>query len=197
MKTVTSIDFLSNGRLMLGVGSGWNQREMEALGYGFTNRGERMNEMLTVLRGLQGASVGAFTGRQIQVPEGIRMSPSPPEGRSIPLYIGGSGASRVSLERTLKFGDGWMPYGTVGTYDADALRAGMSYLQAERSRAGAASLDTIFKLGVTGHADPGLESSVRELAEIGFDEIIVQGIWDAGIEQGVASIERVRTVLDA
>jgi probable F420-dependent oxidoreductase len=196
IKIATTIDFLSGGRLVLGVGSGWNQREMEALGYDFASRGRRMDEMLAVMRGVRDGSVQELAGRELSVPPGIRMSPSPTGDRSIPLYIGGSGTSSVSVRRTLAFGDGWMPYSMSGSYDAEALRRTMGYLRDERARTGLERFDTIFKLGVRGHASQILDSNVRELASIGFDEIIVQGIWDAGIEPGFATIRRLQSLLD-
>jgi probable F420-dependent oxidoreductase len=197
IKIATTIDFLSGGRLVLGLGAGWNLREMEALGFGFASRGQRMDEMLEVMRGVRDGSVQAFSGQQLSVPPGIRMSPAPSSDRPIPLYIGGSGVSKVSIRRTLAYGDGWMPYARAGQYDADALRRTMGRLRDERARTGLAPFDTIFKLGVRGHASPILESSVLELASIGFDEIIVQGNWDAGIEPGLATIHRLRDLLDA
>lgn len=196
IKVATTIDFLSGGRFVLGVGSGWNQREMNALGYDFATRGQRMDEMLDVMRGMRDGSVPAYAGRQLSMPPGIRMSPSPTGRRSIPLYIGGSGVSKVSIRRTLAYGDGWMPYSMAGEYDADALRRTMDYLRTERARAGLKPFDTIFKLGVTGHASRLLDVNVQELASIGFDEIIVQGIWDAGIERGIATIGRLQDLLD-
>ena len=194
LKTITTIDVLSGNRLALGVGSGWNRREMEALGYDFDSRGERMNEMLTVLRGLHETSVAPFDGKQIVVPAGVRMSPA---NRATPIYIGGSGVSQVSLRRTLAFGDGWMPYAMAGAYDAVALRRTLRFLHEERLREGKEPFDTIFKLGVDGHASDLLVPSVRELAEIGFDEIIVQGIFDAGPDAGIATIRRIREMLEA
>jgi probable F420-dependent oxidoreductase len=197
IKVATTIDFLSQGRLVLGVGAGWNQREMEALGYDFGSRGQRMDEMLDIMRGARDGSVEAFTGQQLSVPPGIRMSPSPTGNRTIPLYIGGSGVSQVSIRRALAFGDGWMPYAMAGQYDAGALRRTIDHLRAERARAGMEPFDAIFKLGVHGHSSPLLESSVLDLVSIGFDEIIVQGIWDAGIEPGIKTIRRLQDLLDA
>jgi len=197
IKVATTIDFLSGGRFVLGVGAGWNQREMEALGYDFESRGPRMDEMLEVMRDMRDGSVQAFNGQQLSVPAGIRMSPSPTGNRTIPLYIGGSGVSKISIQRTLAYGEGWMPYAMAGEYDAGALRQTMDHLKAERSRAGREPLGTIFKLGVRGHGSKLLETSVLELASIGFDEIIVQGIWDAGIERGVDTIHRLQSMLDA
>lgn len=197
MKTAATIDVLSKGRLVLGVGSGWNAHEMAALGYDFTTRGQRMDEMLQVMRSRRGITVPPFGGGQVEIPDGILMAPSSWPGHIIPLYIGGSGVSRPSLRRTLAYGDGWMPYSPAGKYDPPALRRTLELLHAERANQGKPRLDTIFKLSVSGHADPALEHDVAELAALGFDEIIVQGIWDAGIDRGVAAIERVRAVLDA
>ncbi|MCA9876446.1 MAG: TIGR03619 family F420-dependent LLM class oxidoreductase [Thermomicrobiales bacterium] len=196
MKAVTTIDTLSQGRLVLGVGSGWNAREMTALGYDFASRGQRMDEMLQVLRSLQGDRVPPFSGAHLTVPEGIIMTPPAWPGHAVPIYIGGSGVSAPSLRRTLAYGDGWMPYAAAGEYDADALRATLSHLRGERARQGKPLLDTIFKLHVSGHADPALERDAAGLAALGFDEVIIQGIWDAGLEPGLDAIRRARAALD-
>lgn len=196
LKTATTIDALSGGRLVLGVGSGWNAPEMAALGYDFTSRGQRMDEMLQVMRGVQGVYVPAFHGAQIDVPEGVVMAPGATSGHAIPLYIGGSGVSPVSLRRTITFGDGWMPYSPAGQFDHDALQGALSHLQEARRQLDRAPLDTVFKLSVSGHANARLEREVVELASLGFDEIIVQGIWDAGLQHGIDAIHRVRRVLD-
>ena len=197
MKTVSTLDVLSKGRLVLGVGAGWNDREMTALGYDFATRGQRMDEMLHVMRSMQGSSVPPFQGAQVQIPDGVRMAPPAWPGHAVPIYIGGRGTSTPSIRRTLAYGDGWMPYSPAGHYDADALRQTLHLLREERERRGMPRLDTIFKLSVAGHADPALERDVAELAGLGFDEVIIQGVWDAGLEPGIAAIHRARAALDA
>jgi probable F420-dependent oxidoreductase len=197
MKTAATVDVLSKGRLVLGVGSGWNEREMAALGYDFKTRGQRMDEMLHVMRSVQGLAVPPYSGTQIQVPDGVLMAPPSWPGHTVPLYIGGRGTSKPSLRRTLAFGDGWMPYSPAGQYDVEALRHALEELHAERASQGKPRLDTIFKLSVSSHADPALEHDVVELASLGFNEIFVQGIWDAGIEPGMEAIKRVKAVLNA
>lgn len=196
MKTVATIDVLGQGRLMLGVGSGWNAREMAALGYDFATRGRRMDEMLHVMRSVQRSAIPPFNGEQVTVPDGVLMAPPSWPGHAVPLYIGGAGVSKPSVRRTLAYGDGWMPYSAAGQYDAAALLRTMNYLQNARARQGKPRLDTIFKLSVSGHADPALERDAAELAGLGFDEVIIQGIWDAGLEPGIAAMRRVRAVLD-
>lgn len=196
MKTMATIDTLSSGRLVLGIGTGWSAREMAALGYDFASRGQRTDEMLQVLRSLQGEHVPPYSGAQVTVPPGVLIAPPAWPGHTVPIYVGGSGVSAPSLRRTLAYGDGWMPYSPARQYDADALRTTLSHLQAERARLGKPPLDTIFKLHVSGHADPALEHDAAELAALGFDEVIIQGIWDAGIEPGLDAIRRARTALD-
>lgn len=197
MKVVATIDVLSQGRLVLGVGSGWNAPEMTALGYDFATRGQRMDEMLRVMRSGQGSAVPSFSGAQITVPDGVVMAPPAWPGHRIPLYIGGAGVSRPSIRRTLAYGDGWMPYSPAGQYDAPALHRTLHELHEARASQDMPRLATIFKLSVSGHADPALERDAVELAALGFDEIIIQGVWDAGLEPGIAAIERVRRALDA
>lgn len=197
MKTVATIDVLSQGRLVLGVGSGWNAREMAALGYDFATRGQRMDEMLQVMRSVQGSAVPPFSGAQVTVPDGVLMAPPAWPGHTVPLYIGGAGVSKPSIRRTLAYGDGWMPYSPAGQYDVPALRRTLQDLHDARAGQGKPRLDAIFKLSVSGHADPALVRDAVELARLGFDEIIIQGVWDAGLEPGIAAIERVRRALDA
>jgi hypothetical protein len=90
-----------------------------------------------------------------------------------------------------------MPYSPAGQYDAPALRRTLQEIHDVRDSQGKTRLDTIFKLSVSGHADPALERDAVELAGLGFDEIIIQGVWDAGLEPGIAAIRRVRSALDA
>lgn len=89
-----------------------------------------------------------------------------------------------------------MPYSPAGRYDRDALSRALCTLQDERRDLGKAPLDTIFKLSVGSHAAATLEREVVDLAALGFDEIIVQGIWDAGLERGIDTIHRLRHALD-
>jgi alkanesulfonate monooxygenase SsuD/methylene tetrahydromethanopterin reductase-like flavin-dependent oxidoreductase (luciferase family) len=197
MKTVSTLDVLSKGRLVLGVGSGWNAAEMTALGYDFTKRGQRMDEMLHIMRSVRGNFVPPFSGTQTTVPGNVLMAPPSWPGHTVPLYIGGKGTSKPSIRRTLAQGDGWMPYSPVGRYDVEALRRTLDYLHDERARQGKPRLDTIFKLSAASHADRALERDAAELARLGFDEVIIQGVWDAGLEPGIAAISRVREALDA
>jgi probable F420-dependent oxidoreductase len=104
-KQAAEVDVLSGGRLRLGVGTGWNQIEYEALGVPFEQRGARQEEQIALMRALWRDDVISFDGRYHKVTlAGI--NPRPARG-SIPIWFGGTAAAL--LERTARIGDGWMP----------------------------------------------------------------------------------------
>ncbi|HEX2173437.1 MAG TPA: LLM class F420-dependent oxidoreductase [Dehalococcoidia bacterium] len=104
-KQAAEIDVLSAGRLRLGIGTGWNAVEYEALGESFRNRGVRSEEQLAVLRALWSQPVVTFRGRWHTIEE-AGINPLPPR-RYIPLWLGG-GAEAV-LQRVGRLADGWFP----------------------------------------------------------------------------------------
>ncbi len=104
-KQAAEVDVLSGGRLRLGVGVGWNQVEYEGLNENFRNRGARSEEQIAVLRALWTQPVVTFKGRWHQINE-AGINPLPVQ-RPIPIWIGGH--ADVTLKRTARLGDGWMP----------------------------------------------------------------------------------------
>jgi probable F420-dependent oxidoreductase len=103
-KQAAEVDILSGGRLVLGVGTGWNQLEYEALGTDFASRGARLEEQVGVLRRLWTGDRVRFVGRFHNL-NGAGINPRPI--RSIPVWFGGE-AERV-LDRAARIGDGWFP----------------------------------------------------------------------------------------
>ncbi len=103
-KQAAEIDLLSDGRLRLGVGIGWNTVEYEALGRPMQSRGERLDQQITLLRSLWTHRSVSFehSGERI-VAAGINPRPK----RPIPIWIGG--ASPAAYRRAGRTGDGWMP----------------------------------------------------------------------------------------
>jgi probable F420-dependent oxidoreductase len=104
-KQAAEVDLLSEGRLRLGVGLGWNAVEYEALGEDFTNRGRRLGEQIEVMRRLWTEQSVTFEGKHHQV-TGAGLAPLPVQ-RPIPVWIGA--ASRPALERAGRLADGWFP----------------------------------------------------------------------------------------
>jgi probable F420-dependent oxidoreductase len=103
-KQAAQLDLLSEGRLRLGVGVGWNAVEYEALGESFANRGRRQEEQVELLRALWENDIVDFEGRWHRVSRaGIKPRPT----RRIPIWFGGS--ADATLRRAARLGDGWFP----------------------------------------------------------------------------------------
>ncbi len=107
-KFLSTVDYLSNGRLIVGVGAGWLEQEFDALSVPFAERGPRTDEYLRVYRNLWETETSTFEGRFKQY-SGMRMFPKKAESRrgTIPLWVGGNGAA--SIRRAAELGDGWHP----------------------------------------------------------------------------------------
>ena len=104
-KQAAEVDVLSNGRLRLGVGIGWNEVEYEALGENFHNRGRRIEEQIAVLRALWTQEVVTFHGRWHHITE-AGINPLPVQ-RPIPVWMGGM--AEPVLKRLARVADGWFP----------------------------------------------------------------------------------------
>ena len=110
-KQAACIDVLSGGRLRLGIGTGWNDVEYEALGENFHNRGKRSEEQIELMRKLWADEHVTYDGRWHTVTD-AGLNPLP-QARRIPVWFGGM-APQVP-ERVGKIGDGWFPLGGRGT----------------------------------------------------------------------------------
>ena len=104
-KQAAEVDLLSEGRLRLGVGLGWNAVEYEALNEDFTNRGKRLGEQVELMRRLWTEPSLTFGGKHHTV-TGAGLAPLPIQ-RPIPVWIGAF--SRPALERAGRLADGWFP----------------------------------------------------------------------------------------
>ena len=130
-RQAADVDLLSNGRLRLGVGVGWNDVEYEALGQDFRTRGTRQEEQIELLRRLFTEPIVDFAGRFDRVD---RAALIPKPSRSIPIWLGGSG--EVAFDRAARLADGFIFFGgaSVDTVDSwNALR--------ERVKGAARSVD--------------------------------------------------------
>lgn len=106
-KIATTIDHLSKGRLILGVGVGWMVEEFDALGAPFKERGAVADEQLEVVDRLWRDDRPSFTGRYYRFQE-VGFAPKPLQTPRIPLWIGGEGER--AQRRAARYGDAWFPY---------------------------------------------------------------------------------------
>ncbi|MGF1597912.1 MAG: LLM class F420-dependent oxidoreductase [Acidimicrobiales bacterium] len=115
-KQAAEVALLSNNRLRLGVGTGWNKVEYDALNEDFTNRGRRQAEQVELMRRLWTSDAFSYEG-QFHTIDRASINPRPSE--PVPIWFGG--AAPALLERCARLGDGWMPLGGANDKSAALL----------------------------------------------------------------------------
>ncbi|MEV5826984.1 TIGR03619 family F420-dependent LLM class oxidoreductase [Spirillospora sp. NPDC052242] len=118
-KRAATIDLLSGGRLMLGLGIGWQKEEYAAVGVPYARRGARLDECIAAMRALWGESPASHAGEFVAF-DRVHCLPRPASG-SVPIVLGGN--SEPAVRRAGRVGDGWFPY-TIGPAEF-AERAGL------------------------------------------------------------------------
>lgn len=118
-KSLATLDVLTNGRLVIGIGTGWLEEEFRALSADFANRGRLTDEYLSVIKELFTSSNPRFHGEFFSF-SGIRFSPKPLQKPHPPIWIGGN--SRKALERTIKHGSGWHSVGLTPAQIKDSIK---------------------------------------------------------------------------
>jgi probable F420-dependent oxidoreductase len=121
--TLATLDFLSDGRLTLGIGIGWSQKEYEALHAPFDHRGKRLDEIIDLLRTTWTEDPTTHEGTYYGFSD-MRVLPKP--AHPVPIWVGGS--SDAALERAVTRGDG---YHAIDTPD-DKLGATIRRLRERR-----------------------------------------------------------------
>jgi probable F420-dependent oxidoreductase len=169
-KTAATLDVLSGGRVILGVGVGAIAKEMQAMGSAFTERGALTDESIAVMRTLWTQDDPRFDGKYYRFAD-MKFSPKPLQKPCIPLVIGG--VSRAAIRRAARLGDGWQPLGL----SPDALGQGIAWLREELQACGRRTADVPVSLAL------GLGPSVRGRYTLGNDpaEIVEKAKAFAGL----------------
>lgn len=111
-KAVASLDVLSGGRFIFGIGIGWLQEEFEAVGMNFKDRALRTREYVELMKELWTRDDAVYHGRTVSI-EGFKFNPKPVQKPHPPLIFGGH--TEPSLRRAARLGDGW--YGIAESLD--------------------------------------------------------------------------------
>ncbi|MFD5738172.1 TIGR03619 family F420-dependent LLM class oxidoreductase [Streptomyces massasporeus] len=128
-KQYATLDHLSGGRLILGVGAGHVQEEFEVLGVDFRQRGPVLDECLDALRAALGPDEFPEHHGKLYAFEGLGQRPRPAQDR-VPVWVGGS--SPPAVRRAALKGDGWLPQGDP----RDRLPAQIARIRELREQAG-------------------------------------------------------------
>jgi probable F420-dependent oxidoreductase len=128
-KELATLDVLSNGRAILGVGSGWLKEEFDAVGVPFSERGARTNEAIRALRSLWKEEPEAFDGKFYNWAP-VQSNPKPVQRPGVPIVIGGH--ADAAVRRAARYGDGFFP--ARGNYET--LPALLAVLRDECAKIG-------------------------------------------------------------
>lgn len=118
-KLLATVDVLSNGRVIAGIGTGWMAEEFPPVGAPpFEARGTVTDEYIAVYRELWSKAKPAFKGKHIEV-SGILFEPKPVQKGGIPIWVGGE--SGPAMKRAARLGDAWYPIGSNPRHPLDTL----------------------------------------------------------------------------
>lgn len=107
-RRLSTIDFLSNGRLLVGLGLGWSKDEMQATGAAMQQRGAMASEFLQVLKTIWTTNPAEFHGKYYQLPSSY-IAPKPVQKPHPPIYM--AAFAPPALKRLATMADGWNPVG--------------------------------------------------------------------------------------
>ena len=105
-KMLATIDVLSNGRLILGVGAGWMEEEFKLLGAPFEDRGRATDEYIEAFKELWTKERPSYKGQHVDF-DNLIFAPKPIQKPHPPIWVGGE--SPAAMRRTVKLGDAWYP----------------------------------------------------------------------------------------
>jgi probable F420-dependent oxidoreductase len=105
-KQAASVDLLSNGRFIFGIGAGWNREEMADHGTEFSSRWKLLRERTEAIKAIWTNEVAEYHGEMVDFPP-MWSWPKPVQKPHPPIILGGSGPK--ILQRVVRYGDGWMP----------------------------------------------------------------------------------------
>lgn len=169
-KTVATLDVLSAGRLDLGLGTGWQPEEFDALGIPFDGRAARLDDTVRACRTLWTADPPTSFSSPTVAFDDVWCLPKPVQSGGVPVWFGG-GPTEATARRIAELGDGWLP---VGVMPKEQLEVGIELIRAAFTAAGrdARALGVRAGVPVVTDADGHLDihrtvAPVPELAELG------------------------------
>jgi probable F420-dependent oxidoreductase len=186
-KTIASLDVVSGGRLIAGIGTGYLEAEFAALGVDFAERNELTDEALAAMKDVWRGSSVEFAGRHFTAAANTAL-PRPIQQPHPPLWIGGN--SRRAIRRAVELGDGWAPMPnparsarrrhSPALETVDDLRRGVDYARAHADAVGRTRpLEIVFMplgldmLSAGGYEPAAVLAGIAELEAAGVTYLVV------------------------
>jgi probable F420-dependent oxidoreductase len=185
-KILATIDYLSKGRLTLGIGAGWCEEEFNAIGtLPFAERGAVTDEFMMACKELWSSDTPSFDGKYVKFQDVL--FPPKPQQQPIPIWVGGE--SGPAMRRTARYGDAWYPIGTNPQFPMDTLSrytAGTEKLRGLIDKAGRDpnSVDLAYRVSSNPEAQPkGTVDGQRKLFTGDSADFVgdIKALQDAGV----------------
>jgi probable F420-dependent oxidoreductase len=178
-QSLATLDVLSGGRLVVGVGSGWSEEEHEQMDVDFKTRGPRLDELIGALRACWAPDPVSFEGEFFSIPPSY-VSPKPVQDR---VRLIGAANSGPALRRVAALCDGWNPVLSI-----DKARALRAELDAQRPPE-LGPVSVWLRVFVQFPGGPAwsmerIESEVAGAAAEGFEHVIVDASFSEDIQSG-------------
>ena len=122
-KAIASLDMISDGRAIIGVGAGWNREEMENHGASYRHRWAITREKVLAMRAIWNNEEAEFHGEHVDF-DPLWSHPKPVQANGPPIWIGAN--SKWVFERIADYADGWMPIGGLGSGNMERLQEAMA-----------------------------------------------------------------------
>ena len=121
-KVIASLDMISDGRAVVGIGAGWNREEMENHGANYKNRWAIVREKVAAMRAIWTEDDAEYHGEYVDF-DPIWSYPKPVQEGGPPIWIGAN--SKWVFDRVAEYADGWMPIGGLGSGNMERLKTAM------------------------------------------------------------------------
>lgn len=172
-KSVASLDQLSGGRFVFGIGGGWNVEEMENHGAQYKTRFKLMRERVLAMQALWTQEEAAFHGEFVNF-DPVWSYPKPKQRPYPPILLGGE--SDYTLRRIVEYCDGWIPRPVAGFTPRDA-KARLRRMAESKGRDPAGLSITVFrapgdKAALDDYRAAGIDGALLEVPDLGRDEIL-------------------------
>jgi len=178
-KELATLDFMSNGRMLLGTGVGWMKEEFDAIGVPFGDRGKRNDENIAAMRALWTEDKASYHGEYVNFDNCI-LRPQPVNG-TIPIHIGGS--TDIAARRAGRLGDGFFPAG--GSHEELARLIAITHESAIKY--GRKPEDIELTTGGNGAIGPNALEEINALEALGINRVIVPAfLFYSGTEKALA-----------
>ncbi|MBV8453642.1 MAG: LLM class F420-dependent oxidoreductase [Deltaproteobacteria bacterium] len=182
-KVVATLDFLSGGRTILGVGIGWLEEEFQAIGVPWEGRARRTREYIDSMRKLWGEEVSSYHGEFVKF-DAVRSNPKPANGAKLPIFFGGE--SSPALRRVAEYGDGWCGFDLTPEEAAAKIKRIEDLLKAN------GRIRSDVELAVSPYTKPIKPDDLKRYRDAGADEVVLINLRPPREEKGlVANLEEI------